>query len=66
MKRGMEANNLYRHYVEIGMLSHLLYSSLGLQLGCKVIYSFQKFVQHNFIDLTNYSCAIFTMNCTQT
>lgn len=37
MKRGMEANNLYRHYVEIGMLSHLLYSSLGLQLGYKVI-----------------------------
>lgn len=38
MKRGMEANSLYRHYVEIGMLSHLLYSSLGLQLGYKVIY----------------------------
>lgn len=37
MKSGMEANNLYRHYVEIGMLSHLLYSSLGLQLGYKVI-----------------------------
>lgn len=38
MMRGMEANNLYWHYEEIGMLSHLLYSSLGLQLGYKVIY----------------------------
>lgn len=38
MKRGMGANNRYWHYVEIGMLSHLLYSSLGLQLGYKVIY----------------------------
>lgn len=60
MKRGMEANSLYQHCVEIGMLSHLLYSSLGLQLGYKVIYIFQKLVQHNFINLTDYSCAIVT------
>lgn len=66
MKRGMEANSLYQHYVEIGMLSHLLYSSLGLQLGYKVIYIFQKLVQNIFINLTNYSCAIFIENCNQT
>lgn len=37
----------------------------GVQ-GYIYIYTFQKFVQHNFINLTNYSCAIFTTNYTQT
>ena len=32
-----------------GMQSHLLYSSLGLQLGYRVICFFQKYVQHTFI-----------------
>lgn len=54
MMCGMEAYRLYCNYMEIEMLSHLLYSSLGLQLGYKVICFFQKCVQHMFINLTNY------------
>lgn len=41
-----------------GMLSHLLYSSLCLRLGYKVIYFFQKYVQHFCFFFTNV-CYIF-------
>lgn len=63
----MEANSLYCNYMEIGMLSHLLYSSLGLQLGYKVICFFQKGVQHICSNLTNYrNCSRLDLYCENT
>lgn len=47
------------NYMGVGMLSHLLYSSLGLQLGYKVVYFLKKCVQQT-TNLTNYR------NCVKT
>lgn len=52
-------------YMGSGMLSHLLYSSLGLQLGYKVLF-FSEMRQHMSMNLTNYRNSMLYLYCDYT